>query len=170
MKASEVYHLAALPGVQQCIDEPDSAFMKNVYGAFNAARLCAKHSKPMVFTSSFAVISGEGTLYGFTKGLAEMCVLRFGGTVCRLSNVYGGCGYVELKDSVVARLLKGTFVDRGHSGVVRDFIHVDDVCRGLVSSMGVGGVVDVCSGRLLSVGELVELSKCSGFPDNLRET
>ena len=58
------------------------------------------------------------TVYGLTKKSGEMITKNYGGVIVRISNVYGGLGYTELKESVIARLLKGTFRARA---IVRSF-------------------------------------------------
>lgn len=166
-----VIHLAAVPSVAVCEDEPCRTIENNVMGTINVCRAAYKHRVKVIFASSFAVTHPVNckSVYGLSKSLCEKIVSEYGGVSCRLSNVYGGENYAAKKDSVVARLLKGTYEERGDGDEVRDFIHVDDVCVGLYESRDCVGVVEVCSGRLTSISELVELSKHPSFPDNLRK-
>ena len=170
-----VYHLAALPGVKQCEENPVSAWQVNTEGTFNVARFCEKHEKPFVVASSFAVISENPTVYGFTKSVCEIIAMRYGGLAARISNVYGGDGFLELKDTAVARLMKGTFEDRGHGEERRDFIHVDEVCKQLKRFMeaqapptSFKGVIHVQTAKWITINTLVALSKSSRFPDNIK--
>lgn len=170
-----VYHLAALPGVKQCEENPASAWQMNTEGTFNVARLCAKFKKPFIVASSFATISETPTVYGFTKQICEAIALHYGGLVARISNVYGGDGFLELKDTVIARLMKGTFEDRGHGDQKRDFIHVDEVCRKLKALMeaqvpptSFKGVIHVQTAKWTTINELVMLSRSPDFPDNIK--
>jgi nucleoside-diphosphate-sugar epimerase len=164
------FHLAAVPSVKYCEDYPFEASRTNVVGTLNVAEACVKHGVRMIFASSFAVQHPKNsrTVYGITKALGEKLVVHHGGVVCRLSNVYGGINYTELKDSVVARLMKGTFEDRGHGDEERDFIHVDQVCEQLVSAyFGDAQLLQICTGKLTSIADLVELSKDPEFPRNI---
>ena len=64
---------------------------------------------------------------------------------------------MKLKDSAIARLNKCTFEDRGHGEEIRDFIHVDDVCKGIVAAFNYdSGVYDLKSGISISINELIE--------------
>jgi UDP-glucose 4-epimerase len=82
-----------------------------------------------------------GSMYAFTKYSSEVSANIFldkGADikVLRLSNVYGGVGYLRKKKSVVQifsmATIKGeTKVINGDGTQTRDFIHVDDVCRAI---------------------------------------
>lgn len=168
-EAKEVYHLASYAGIAECEIFPREAFDVNVQGTFNVAYLCEKYGVPFVFASSQAVEVNPNSVYGFTKAIGEQITLHYGGTVARISNVFGGERFTELKNSVVARLMLGTFEDRGHDQELRDFIHVDQVCQGLIQIMGNGGICNIETGRKISIGELRTLSlDKSMFPHNLR--
>ena len=96
-----VYHLAAQVGVPQCEEYPLEAHETNVRGTFNVLNLDAK----VVFTSSFASMNPD-SVYGLTKLVGEKLVLDAGGTVLRLSNVYGGPNFFEEKDTVISRFIE----------------------------------------------------------------
>lgn len=163
----EVYHLAAVPGVQECEKHPKKTHRVNVEGTFNVSQLCSIHRKPFIFTSSFAVYGEPLTVYGSQKKAAEAVARVHGGTVCRLSNVYGGDMFTELKNTAVSNLMKGTFIERGHGEQLRDFIHVDKVCVKLKENIGHQGIFDICSGKLLTINRLKELSLDPLFPNNI---
>jgi nucleoside-diphosphate-sugar epimerase len=84
-----VYHLAALPGIKACEDDPDTALNTNVIGTWTVGLVCMSKDIPFIMASSFAVNGGHG-VYADTKYLAEKFALRYGGRVCRISNVFGG--------------------------------------------------------------------------------
>ena len=109
-------------------------------------------------------------LYAMTKYLVENIVVNYGGRVLRIANVYGGSNYLDKKDTVVARLMKGTFEDRGHGEEARDFIHIDEVCRAFLHMLSLPeGYIDLaCHGVMTTIDELVEMSKDPTFPRNLR--
>lgn len=164
-----VYHLAAIPGIKSCDDDKRRAFRTNVEGTFNVASLCKEYNKKLVFASS-AAADQPSNFYGVTKATGEQVVLYFGGSVCRISNVYGGEDYLRKKDSVIARLINGTFEERGLDYVKRDFIHVDEVCRCLVeASKQPNGLYRIRTGVETGLKQLKELAKRPDFPDCLNK-
>jgi len=165
-KADVCFHLAAIPGIQQCEDDPLRAFDVNVYGTFNIAKLCSELGVPLIFASSHAVYGS--TLYGLTKRLAEDIVRHYGGTVVRIANVYGGKRYTELKDSAVARLMKGTWEECGHDNEERYFVHVDEVCKVLMGAVDSPGCLFSAIARHpITIRRLKELAQDPTFPDNI---
>ena len=170
-KVDVCFHLAAFGNISECEKAPAKATETNVWGTFKVASIAHMYGVKVIFASSFAVTHPENrfTVYGLSKALGEKLVLYYGGTVCSISNVYGGMDFTDLKDSVIARLMTGRYEDRGHGSETRDFIHVEDVCKKLVRACEVGhGPIDICSGRLTRIDELVEMSKDPSFPNNLR--
>jgi len=170
-----VYHLAGISGVYECEKNKVEAWNTNVTGTFNVASLCREHNKPFIFTSSQAVNSKPLNFYGWTKLIGESIVQRYGGVVCRLSNVYGGKRFLDLKNTAIARLMKGTFEDRGHGKERRDFIHVNEVCEKLeaqmqkaVAGIDIGEIVNIRTEKWTTVDELIELSKNPVFPNNIK--
>lgn len=167
-EADVCFHLAAIPGVQQCEDDPASAFDVNVQGTFNVARACSKLGVPLVYASSLATYGS--TLYGLTKRLGEDIVRHYGGSVVRIANVYGGKRYTELKNSAVARLMKGTWEERGHDDEERHFIHVDRVCEVLMRAAdSPNRLLSTVLGAPISIRRLRELAEDSSFPDNIEK-
>lgn len=171
----QVYHLAGISGVYDCETNQVEAFNTNITGTYNVASLCREHNKPFIFTSSQAVNSKPLNFYGWTKLIGESIVQRYGGVVCRLSNVYGGKRFLDLKNTAVARLMKGTFEDRGHGEERRDFIHVNEVCKELkvymnraVMGVSIGSIVNIRTEKWTTINELIELSKSPDFPENIK--
>ena len=155
IKYDIMVHLAAISGIQPCDKVPPIAVVENIIGTKNVAELCKLHNKKMVFASSQAV--HKQSMYGLTKLIGERIVSYYGGVSLRFSNVWGGLDYLKLKDSAIARLNKCTFEDRGHGEELRDFIHVDDVCKGIVAAFNYdSGVYDLKSGISISINELIE--------------
>lgn len=152
-KADAVIHLAAIAGIETCAEDPESAVNTNILGTMNVIKECTLQGKNMVFASSQAV--HHPSVYGATKLLGERMTVKAGFTACRLSNVWGGRRFLDLKDSAVARLNKGTWEDRGHDDEVRDFIHVDKVCKHLIAALQwPSGVYETCSGEKITIREL----------------
>ena len=165
--AKSVYHLASYAGIRECEISPLEAWAVNVQGTFNVAYLCSKYEVPFIFASSIAVEVNPNSFYGFTKAIGEHITLHHNGTVARIANVYGGKRFTELKNSVVARLMTNTFEDRGHDKEERDFIHVETVCEMLIENLDNGGIVNVETGRKITIEDLKGLSRFPDFPDNI---
>lgn len=164
-----VYHLAAIPGIKNCDDDKRKAFRVNVEGTFNVASLCKEYRKKLVFASSQAADRCDN-FYGVTKRMGELIVLNMGGVACRISNIYGGEKFLEKKDTVVARLMKGTFEERKLDCVHRDFIHVDGVCKCLIeASIQPSGLYRIRTGYETTLRELKKLATQPDFPDCLNK-
>lgn len=167
-KLDTIYHLGAIAGIQACEDYPDDAIKYNVIYTRKMCQLAAKHGAKIVFASSEAA-NNPHTFYGQTKLMGETFVRQVGGVACRISNVYGGDNYLEKKDSVIARLMKGTFEERGMDYETRDFIHVDEVCKGLIeASEKPSGVYALNTGVRTHIIDLKVMATSPDFPDMLR--
>lgn len=162
-----VIHLAALSGVKQCEDEVNWAVHTNILGTENVVGTCKRHGIPIWTASSFAAIQPEN-VYGYTKAMAEYLTMRYElGHVFVVSNVYGGLNF-EKKSSVISMWAKWTKVNlpiviNGDGSQERDFIHVQDVVRGMIDQVNValrGGPsykkYYLCSGVKTSLTELAE--------------
>jgi len=148
-----IVHLAAIPGIAACEDKPAEAIVSNLESTIYMFNISRKKGIPCVFTSSQAAKEPKSSIYAFTKYASEVIGNRLideGAKIriLRLSNVYGGYNYLEKKNSVVARFAKATlarkpFVVHGHGTQIRDFIHVDDVCRAIYLALLTENVVDL---------------------------
>lgn len=169
------FHLAALPGIAECEQDPTKALETNLLGTHNVmdAAWQSEHEVKVVFTSSFALYhpKNRDSVYGLSKALGERIVIHYGGVVCRISNVYGGEKFTELKDSVISRLMRGDFEDRGHGAETRDFVHVHEVCEKLLKAAELQPrtIADICTNTKMSIAELQTLSRKPGFPENMRK-
>lgn len=186
--AVAVFHLAALPKVQDSIDNPILTSSINVEGTLfvlEAAR--AAGVRKVVFSSSAAVYGDQPVLpiredvtphpqnpYGLHKFMGEnMCILwselyNVPTVSLRYFNVYGpGFDPNGAYASVV-----GKFIDlrqnnkpltiAGDGTNTRDYVQVDDVVRANILAMesakvGKGEVINIGSGREVSVAELANL-------------
>lgn len=157
-----VIHLAGQPDVSYCERNIEEAVDVNVIGTRNVAHTAGLLEIPVVFVSTFAAKSAHN-VYGMTKRLAEMIVLRNHGVVLRLANVYGGLGYLTRKRSAMASFVRhkrqGLSAEIfGDGSARRDFIHVDDVCQAVIQSLGAPpGIYEICTGKQTSIVELADL-------------
>lgn len=150
-----IVHLAAATSVLRSMEDPAGVYEENVAvtaGLLELAR--TRGVERFLLSSTNAVVGDVGsekiredtplhplTPYGATKAACEMLMsayaASFGMATCalRLTNVYGpGMSH---KDSFVARLMKAaqsgaTVQIYGDGTQCRDFVHVDDVVRGLL--------------------------------------
>jgi len=166
-----VVHLAAQCGVPASIADPVTDADVNIRGTLNAL-LAARDagSQGFVFASSNAPLGDitppahEGMVarptspYGASKLAGEAYCSAFARsyglptTALRFSNVYGPYSYH--KGSVVAAFCKQALSGRplvvyGDGAQTRDFVFVEDLCRGIASAVsdgGEGGVLHLGSG------------------------
>jgi UDP-glucose 4-epimerase len=183
-----IVHLAAIPGVASCAQDPVLARRVNVDGTYNLLRQATHHNvQHFLLASSVGAVLGEQeqpakedqvphprTAYGSSKNTAEFiinhlaceqlstCVLRF-------TNVYGGNS--QRKDSIVHRLMRHDvrepFTIYGDGSQARDFIYIEDVCAAIVGAIGrrASGTFHIGSGKKTSVLELVEqVGRIQGHP------
>jgi UDP-glucose 4-epimerase len=184
-----VMHLGAVSGVQDCSDNPEKAFDINVRGTENVAWVCRDEEIPLVFACSMAAIGDPVELpitsdhprrplnhYGRTKAMSEedvgwLAEEGFPAHVYIKSNLYGHHGVGG--ESVGKKAVVNIFVEKAleqesltvhEPGTqARDFVHVKDVARAYLCSLG--GLVEaedgartlpIASGECMSVLELAE--------------
>ena len=188
MKGAEfVFHEAALPSVQQSVEDPLTSNRVNVEGTLNVL-LAAKEAgvRRVVYASSCAIYGDDPVLpkredmnpqplspYALQKYIGERyCRLfsqlyRLETISLRYFNVFGP---KQSPKSVYAAVIP-LFIDallRGRSPVVfgdgeqsRDFVYVEDVIQAnllaLSSQHHYGDVINVACGRSLSLNELLRI-------------
>lgn len=161
-KCNAVIHLAAIPDVAYCEKNIMEAVEINVYGTRNVAENARRLQLPLIFSSTMAAKTSHN-IYGMTKRIGEMLVLRANGVVLRFSNVYGGFGYLSMKHSAMASFIgrkrKGVTAQIfGDGGAKRDFVHIRDVCEVIIRALGAPpGIYEVCTGHKTSILELAEM-------------
>ena len=183
-----VVHLAAHTGVSESVEHPRHDLDVNVVGTLNAL-LAARDGDAACFVlassnaplgradppASEAVVPRPRSPYGAGKLAGEALCSAFATSyglptaVLRFSNVYGP--HSGHKQSVVARFM--TWILEGRPLVVygdgqqtRDFVYVDDLCRGIVAVLDLardkkpeGDVFHLGSGVETSVSSLIELMR-----------
>ncbi len=153
-----IIHLAALADIPYCEGHPLEAIKTNILGTINVAQAARRYGIPLVFVSTFGAKNPKD-VYCLTKRLGEEIVLKDGGVVLRLSNIYGGEKFLT-KKNVVANFLNAKRNNsrvsvHGDGSQKRDFIHVDDVCRAIMIGLEArSDVYYICTGRQTSVLEL----------------
>lgn len=177
--AELVFHLAAQADVGTSMEKPGFDAEVNVVGTVNtleAARAAGAH---LVFSSTGGAIYGEVdaparedsrllpvSAYGLAKRGAEVYVdgwnriFRTRHVTLRFANVYGPRQSAALEGGVVAIFLERLAAGEpttifGDGSITRDFVHVDDVVRGLLAAAGhEGGVFNVGTGVETTIADL----------------
>jgi NAD dependent epimerase/dehydratase len=180
-----VFHLAALIGIPYSYEAPESYVQTNVLGTHNVATACRRAGVGRLVHTSTSEVYGTAlrvpidedhplqpqSPYSASKIGGDMMALSFHHafelpvTVVRPFNTYG--------PRQSTRAVIPTILSQLHAGVeeirlgtttpTRDFNYVTDTAAGFLavadSDRAVGHVVNVGSGREISIGDLVELLK-----------
>jgi UDP-glucose 4-epimerase len=185
-----IIHLAAATSVLRSVERPTQTYTDNVAVTQELLELARiREVSRFLLASTNAVVGDVGstaiteelplrplTPYGATKAACEMLLSGYAGAygmatcALRFSNVYGpGMAH---KDSFVARVMRAALTGStvriyGDGTQRRDFVHIDDVVRGVLLDWesGYAGRVIIGSGRSVSVLELVEtVRRVTGRP------
>jgi UDP-glucose 4-epimerase len=171
-----VVHLASQTGVLPSVEDPARDFEGSTQTTFRVLDACRRRGiSRVVFASSGAAV-GDVTPpihenivprplspYGAGKLAGEAYVQGFAGSfgmqtaALRFSNVYGP--YSLHKDNAIPnfirRCLKGERLEvYGDGSQTRDFIHVQDLCDGVIGAVTADGI----GGEIFQLGTSVETS------------
>ena len=178
-----VFHLAALIGIPYSYVAPESYVQVNVQGTVNVATACRRHEVArLVHTSTsetygtarVAPISEDHPMqpqspYSASKIGGDMMALSFFHAfdlpvaVARPFNTYGPRQSTRaVIPTILTQLHRGaTEIELGTVSPTRDFNYVDDTVSGFLAiascDAAVGQVLNIGSGREISIGDLVEL-------------
>lgn len=179
-----VIHLAAHTNVIESVKSPELNLNTNVRGTFNLLQASVKHGvERFIFASTGGAIVGDVlppvhedmpphpiSPYGAGKLAGEGYCSAFWGSYglktisLRFSNVYGPFSYH--KGSVIAKFCRQVQTVEpitvfGDGKQTRDFIFVEDLCRGIVkaleSPVPFGQAIQLGSGREISINEMLSL-------------
>jgi len=183
---SIIMHLAAIPGVKPCREQPKKAIDTNVYGTHLLLEEAVKRNiERFIFVSSAAVygipqqqpITEEHplrpiNLYGVTKLSAEKlvnaCHANSGltTTILRFSNVYGVSAYTWWKTVVPKFVWQATndqpLTIRADGKQQRNFVHVLDIIEAFIRcakapKKEIVGETFNLGGEALSVNRIAEI-------------
>jgi len=180
-----VLHLGALVSVPESFAEPELNYTTNLAASDALGRLCVEHGcKRIVFASSAAVYGDSASLpnresalpkpqspYAAAKLASEIMLLGYGQSygleaVCfRYFNVYGprqdpSSPYSGVLSIFTQRFQAGLPITiYGDGEQTRDFVAVADVarfnCQALTAAEAAGGRYNVCTGRAVSLNEIL---------------
>lgn len=191
-----IFHLAAIPGVQQSIDDPLGTVNINVMGTLNMLEFARRHDATFIFASTCAIYGTNMALplredsnpaplspYASGKLACEYFIKNYneiyGLQTCafRMFSVYGPrqdphSPYAAVVPRFIKACLSNTPpVIYGDGTQTRDFVYVKDVTRALemAASIGAEGVMNIGTGREYSVIELLDIiKKVTGYNGNVR--
>jgi UDP-glucose 4-epimerase len=191
-----VIHLAAYGSVVESVAEPKENFDVNVYGTLSVLQACVNANvKKFIFASTGGALIGNAeppvnekslpkpiSPYGASKLCGEAYCNAFANsynniqTVClRFANVYGP--YSAHKKGAVTAFIKALMIDNpiiiyGDGTASRDFMHVKELCRGIIAGLETqleapNTVFHLASGVETSILELAnQLAKIAEKPDH----
>jgi len=155
-----VFNCAAISGIGACEKNKNYSFKVNVDGANNVVATANKYNvKPILFSSQ-AAVSKEKSEYGKHKKLIELFHTD-NAVVLRPSNIYGGKGFYEKKNTVIVNFSRDRTLEVYGGKQKRDFVHINkviDMCVASIWSSVENGVYDVCSGEQISIQQLALLT------------
>lgn len=180
-----IVHLAGQNNVTQSLSSPSQFLETNILGCANvlAAAVKAGVSRAVVISTADVYGGSDGSLlseesrcfcrspYAASKAasekLAEAYYASYGlGTVIiRLFNTYGpGMSSKAVIPRILEQAKTGDTIHIGNLSPVRDFIHVDDVVKGLICAASAdpqtvdGQVINLSTGTGHSIGDVIGLS------------
>ena len=174
-----IIHCAAQASVVASTEDPEHDLAVNLMGTINMLDVAGALRCPLVFTSTGGAIYGEhaprptpetaamepGAPYGASKAAAEIYIRLWSRkdelehAICRLANVYGprqrGDGEAGVVAIFASRLLKDEQSTLyGFGEPTRDYVHVSDVARALLSAIGHCGTFNIATGVETSVRDI----------------
>jgi len=181
-----VFHLAALPGLQLCLENPEEAVGVNVLGTFNVLEVARRQDIKRVIFSSSAAVYGIPlklpvveehplrplNLYGVTKSAGERLMSLYyenyalETVTLRFGNVYG-VGLYTRADTVVPKFVRQGLEGKpltvyGDGMSSRDFVHVLDIAEAMKLSAeaepkAVAGEVFNIGGETVRIRDLAQI-------------
>lgn len=163
----QIVHLGAYPGVPYSLKAPQVYIDNNITGTVSLLEAARQYPVDRFLFASSSTVYGRGAQvpfvedaplgipaspYGATKRAGEILGLTYHAlfgipfTSLRFFNVYGPRLRPELALAVFTRaILAGTTLPLyGDGSVLRDFTHVSDICRGIVSALSAPNIAGAC--------------------------
>jgi UDP-glucose 4-epimerase len=181
-----IAHLAAIPGLERCREDPDEAISSNIFGTYQVLDVARKNDIPRVVFCSSAAVYGSPqdlpvsenhplqplNLYGVTKEAGERLTdsyhINYGMETVnlRFGNIYG-VGLYTRWDTVLPKFVKQGLEGNplsiyGDGEQSRDFVHVEDISRAIELSLTtpkIGGETFNVGGETLTINHLANLIK-----------
>lgn len=189
---STIFHLAALARIQPSFDSPQDTFVNNVNGTFIVCEYARKNNIKVVYAGSSSFYAGPHlNPYSFTKWVGEeIChlynkIYNLDVNIARFFNVYGPNHLKTGPYATVIGIFEEQYCNKkpltvtGDGKQRRDFTHVFDICRGLISMSLIKGnseIYNLGTSKNYSINELAlmfegsEIIYISARPGEARET
>jgi nucleoside-diphosphate-sugar epimerase len=186
-----VIHLASISPVAYSYDHPQEVFEVNTLGTINLAEACLRevpHFKHFLFAGTSEEYGNQtefpikedaelrpNSPYSVSKVASDkylrymQVAYDFPVTILRPFNTYGRKDNVHfVVERTITQMLQGKTVKLGDPTPERDLMYIDDHVNAylmcLVNEKAIGDVFNFCTGREVSIKELVELiSGITGF-------
>lgn len=179
-----ICHLGASPGVPISLKQPLETTANNVQGTLAMLETARHHSVDRFLFASSSTVYGRGAAapfvedaplgipaspYGASKRAGELLGLTYWQlhgvpfVSLRFFNVIGPRLRPELALAVFTRTIleESPLPLFGDGSVLRDFTHVSDICRGVVTALTADGIVGQClnlgNDRPITIRRLIEL-------------
>lgn len=180
-----VVHLAAISPVSYSYDHPHEVIETNFLATVNLVESCLRevtHFKHFLFASTSETY-GNGSVpktedtpqnpnspYAVSKVACEKYLLYmrdaygFPVTILRNFNTYGRKDNTHfVVERAIVQMIQGESVRLGDPTTIRDFMYVDDHVDSYLTCLGndkvMGEILNFCTARAISIGQLVELIK-----------
>ncbi len=180
-----IFHLAAIPGIKKCEEEPELAREVNIDGTENVLEFARENDVENVIFASSAGVYGEIeehpikeghpidplNLYSETKVEGEKLCKKYSEdygldtTVMRMSNLYGPGFQVKPNLTVIPLFILKALQNQpltvyGDGEQTRDFVHVKDVAQAYTRAFENEGssfeIYNLGSGITASINELAK--------------
>lgn len=179
-----ICHLGASPGVPISLTQPLETTENNVMGTLAVLEAARRHPVERLLFASSSTVYGRGAAapfvedaplgtpaspYGASKRAGELLGMTYHQlhgvpfVSLRFFNVIGPRLRPELAMAVFARKIldQAPLPLFGDGSVLRDFTHVSDICRGILTALTADGVVGQCinlgNDRPITIRRLIEL-------------
>lgn len=163
----EIYVLAWDVGGSKYLYRRDAQFSQldwNLALLSNLMPQLGESGKPFLFVSS-QLAEETHTVYGVTKRLGEVWTSLIGGRKVRLWNVYGALESTSDRSHVISDFVHQALTTREirmmtTGAEVRQFVHIDDVCRALEIAIRLppsDRIFDVTSFEWVSIRTIADL-------------
>jgi GDP-mannose 4,6-dehydratase len=194
VQPSYVIHLAALSAVAYSYEHPQENVETNLIGTINLAEACLQevpNFKQFLFASTSETYGNGPTPktettpqnpnspYAVSKLACEKYLLymreafNFPATILHNFNTYGRKDNTHfVVERTIVQMLQGKVVRLGDPAPIRDFLYVSDHVNSYLTCLGnekaMGEVFNFCTGRGVSVKELVDIiSDIIGFKNGV---
>lgn len=159
---SQVYHLAAVSGVEETRRMPEQAWEVNTRGTLNVLRAALENKVQKVLVTSTCHVVGSDIYAASKRAAEEICNVyadKIDIVITRAYNHYGPRQRPEwlIPKIILQALQRKDYINLGSPNPRRDFTYVADIVEGyrLAMEKGIGNYT-FCSGIMRSVSQVAD--------------